>query len=106
MQVQKQLVQITKDLERMSKRIQIITSLLNQREEKKRRAPRAAVRNVRGAGTAAVLDAIRKSKKGIDALTLIKKTRLDGKKVRNILFRGLKDQKIERVSRGIYKINK
>ena len=49
---------------------------------------------------------IRKSKKGVDALTLIQRTGFEGKKIRNILFQGLKSQKIERVSRGIYKISK
>ena len=49
---------------------------------------------------------IKKSKTGIDAGTLIKKTGFDDKKIRNILFKALKEGKIERVGRGVYKSSK
>jgi len=49
-----------------------------------------------------VLKIINRSKKGIDTATLIKKTGFDDKKIRNILFRTLKEGRIQRAGRGIY----
>jgi phage-related minor tail protein len=49
-----------------------------------------------------VLKIIKRSKKGTDVPTLIKKTGFDDKKVRNIINRTLKQGKIKRVGRGVY----
>jgi predicted transcriptional regulator of viral defense system len=49
---------------------------------------------------------IKKSKAGIAAGALIKKTGYEDKKIRNILFKAWKDGRIERVGRGVYKISK
>ena len=49
-----------------------------------------------------ILKIIRRSKKGVDAPTLIKKTGFNQKKVRNILFRTFKQGKIKRLEKGIY----
>ena len=49
-----------------------------------------------------VVNIIKGSKKGVDAPTLMKKTGLADKTVRNILFRALKLGKIKRAGRGIY----
>ena len=49
-----------------------------------------------------ILKIIRRSKKGADAPTLIKKTGFNQKKVRNILFRTYKQGKIKRLEKGIY----
>ena len=49
-----------------------------------------------------VLKIIKRSKKGVDAPTLIKKTGFNQKKVRNILFRTYKQGKIKRLDKGIY----
>ena len=49
-----------------------------------------------------VLKIINRSKKGVDAPTLIKKTGFDDKKIRNILFRAYNMGKIKRVGTGIY----
>ena len=49
-----------------------------------------------------ILKIIRRSKKGVDAPTLIKKTGFNQKKVRNILFRTYKQGKIKRLEKGIY----
>jgi hypothetical protein len=45
---------------------------------------------------------IKRSKKGVDAPTLMKKTGLADKTVRNILFRAGKQRKIKRSGRGLY----
>ena len=49
-----------------------------------------------------ILKIISRSKKGVNASTLIKKTGFDQKKVRNILFRTYKQGKIKRLDKGIY----
>ena len=49
-----------------------------------------------------ILKIIKRSKKGVDAPTLIKKTGFNQKKVRNILFRTYKQGKIKRLEKGIY----
>jgi hypothetical protein len=49
-----------------------------------------------------VMNTIKRSKKGVDAPTLMKKTGLADKTVRNILFRASKQRKIKRSGRGVY----
>jgi len=49
-----------------------------------------------------VLNIIKRSKKGVNAATLMTKTGFDLKKVRNILQRTYKQDKIKRVAKGIY----
>jgi len=49
-----------------------------------------------------VLRIIRRSKKGVNAATLMTKTGFDLKKVRNILQRTYKQGKIKRADKGIY----
>ena len=49
-----------------------------------------------------VLAIINRSKKGVNAATLMTKTGFDLKKVRNILQRTYKQGKITRVAKGIY----
>ena len=49
-----------------------------------------------------VLNIIKRSKKGVNAATLMTKTGFDMKKVRNILQRTYKMGKIKRVEKGVY----
>ena len=49
-----------------------------------------------------VLKIIIRSKKAVDASTLLKKTGFNDKKIRNILFKAFKEGKIKRVGKGIY----
>ena len=49
-----------------------------------------------------VVQIIKKSKKGIDKNTLMKKTGFDSKKISNILHRSYKKGLIERIAKGIY----
>lgn len=52
--------------------------------------------------TTRVLKIIKRSKKGINAATLVQKTDLDEKKIRNIIYKAHKDGLIKRAGRGIY----
>ena len=49
-----------------------------------------------------VVNIIKRSKKGVDAPTLMKKTGFEDKKIRNILFRAAKQGKIKKAGRGVY----
>jgi len=49
-----------------------------------------------------LLNIIKRSKKGVNAATLMTKSGFDLKKVRNILHRTYKQGKIKRVGKGIY----
>lgn len=66
--------------------------------EKKVSAKKAAAPTA----TDQVLGIIKRSKKGIDVPTLMKKTGFGERTVRNILFRAGKQGKIKRAGRGIY----
>ena len=61
---------------------------------KKKAAPMTA--------TDKIVNIIKRSKKGVDVPTLMKKTKLADKTVRNILFRSSKQGKIKRSGRGVY----
>ncbi len=49
-----------------------------------------------------VLKIIKRSKKGVDATTLMKRTGLEERSIRNILYRAFKQGKIKRTGRGNY----
>ncbi len=49
-----------------------------------------------------VLKTIKRSKKGVDMPTLMKKTGYDRKKIADIVFRASKQGKIKRVGKGVY----
>ena len=109
MKIQKELSKISKDLEKMSRRIQKLTSSIPKTKVRAQKAgmPKSvAPKKGKKPGTQTVLDMIKKSQKGIDAGTLIKKTGFEDKKIRNILFKALADGKIARVGRGVYKSSK
>ena len=59
-------------------------------------------RTAQPTATDQVLKIIKRSKKGVDTATLMKKTGFDQRKVRNILHRTYKQRKITRVEKGIY----
>jgi predicted Rossmann fold nucleotide-binding protein DprA/Smf involved in DNA uptake len=109
MKIQKELVKISKDLEKISREIQKLTSSITKEKGKAQKAsmPKPVAPNKsKKSGTQTVLDMIKKSKKGIGTETLINKTGFDGKKIHNTLFKALKEGKIERVGRGVYKSSK
>lgn len=109
MQFQEELAKISKDFARMSRELQKLTASMpkqKNRAQKDKMPKPVAFKKGKKSGTQSVLDMIRKSKKGIGAGTLIKKTGFDDKRIRNIIFKAQKEGKIERVARGVYKISK
>ena len=62
----------------------------------------AKKKTVKVTATDQVLEIIKRSKKGVDAATMMKKTGFNQKKVTNILQRTFKAGKIKRAAKGIY----
>ena len=62
----------------------------------------AKKKTVQPTATDQVLNIIKRSRKGVNAATLMTKTGFDLKKVRNILQRTYKQGKIKRVEKGVY----
>ena len=71
---------------------------------RKASAKKAAAKKKAAASTATdqVFKIIKRSKKGVDVATLIKKTGFEEKTVRNIVTRAFSQKKIKRTGRGIY----
>ena len=120
--VTKELKALSKKTEKLMKAVEKLdkTSAAKQRKSavkakrtmkakaKKPVAQKAIVRKgggKKGAGVTAtnqVLQIIHRSNKGVDVPALIKKTGLEDKQIRNIVFKAFKQGKIKRVSRGTY----
>ena len=88
----------------MDKLIAVAGKAEKPRAAKKAPAKKAAAakRAAKLTATDQVLGIIKRSKKGVNAATLMTKTGFDLKKVRNILQRTYKQGKIKRVEKGIY----
>ncbi len=67
-----------------------------------KKKPVAKEKTAKLTATDQVVSIIKRSKKGVDAPTLMKKTGLADKTIRNILFRAGKLGKIKRAGRGVY----
>jgi hypothetical protein len=89
--------------EKTAKRKRAKTKAKGKLKKKAPRKKKPAVKKPRAVtDTDWVLNLIGRSKAGVGVITLIKKTEVDDKKVRNIINRALKQGKIKRVSRGVY----
>ncbi len=71
-------------------------------KRKAARKPPAKKKATKLTATDQLLNLIKRSKKGADVPTLIKKTGFDVRKVRNIVFRTFKQGRIKRTGKGIY----
>jgi len=112
--VSKSLKTLTKQTERLTKAVAKLEkpqAAAKRKPKAKAKTTRKAVAKKKGAAkkktatltaTDQVLKIIKRSKKGVDAPTLMKKTGFEDKKIRNILFRSSKQGKIKKAGRGIY----
>lgn len=111
--LKKDLQAVTKDLKALTKKTERLVKAVGKLEKApaaaklkpKAKTTRKAPAKKKGAALTAtdqVLKIIKRSKKGVDAPTLIEKTGFEDKKIRNILFRASKQGKIKRVGRGAY----
>ena len=110
--LKKDLRVVTKELKALVKKTEKVMKAADKLEKAKaapKRKPKVKVRKKAARKKATALTAtdqvlriIKRTKKGIDAPTLMKKTGFADKKVRNILTRASKHGKIKRVARGTY----
>ena len=121
MTIQQDLQALNKDIQALGKTIDKLIAAVEKGETKKvakkttanpikakttKRSPAqkapAKKKTTKLTATDQVLKIIKRSKKGVNAATLMTKTGFDLKKVRNILQRTFKQGKIKRVDKGIY----
>ncbi len=119
MTIEKELTVLKKDITAIGKKLDTLLKAVEKSEKATsikaskakavkakpvKKAPKAPAKTkaVKVTATDQVLKIITRSKKGVDAATLMKKTGFDQKKVRNILQRTFKQGKIKRADKGIY----
>jgi predicted Rossmann fold nucleotide-binding protein DprA/Smf involved in DNA uptake len=106
--LKKDLQVLNKDIQALGKTIDILIATVEKGEKAKatkrastKKAP-VTRKTAQPTATDQVLKIINRSKKGVNAATLMTKTGFDLKKVRNILQRTYKMGKIKRVGKGVY----
>ena len=114
-ELKKELQAVSKSLKALAKKTETLLKKADKLEKAqvaKKRKPKSKAKPVKKAlakkkaaemsATDHVVKMIKRSKRGIDAPTLIKKTGFEDKKIRNILFRACQQGKVKRADRGIY----
>jgi len=112
MKIAQDLKVLQKEIKRLSKIVEKLVAVAGKSEKPKaapkptKKAPAKKAlpkkKTAQPTATDQVLKIIKRSKKGVDTATLMKKTGFDQKKVRNILQRTYKQGKITRADKGIY----
>jgi putative endonuclease len=102
----KDLQTLHKDVKALGNKMDKLLASAGKKAKTTKRAPvkktHAMKRAVKLTATDQVLKIINRSKKGVDAAALMKKTGFNEKKVWNILHRVYKQGRIQRAGRGIY----
>ncbi|PIE66749.1 MAG: hypothetical protein CSA23_07580 [Deltaproteobacteria bacterium] len=93
-----------RDIDRLNDRLDRLEALIKALPSKPRRTVAKNGATAPKSATDTVMDLIRREKDGIGVAAIRKRTGYDDKKLRNIIFRLNQMGKIERVSRGSYKI--
>ncbi len=114
-QLKKDLKAVAKDLKRLTQKTDKMTKRLEKLEKaqvakkpkakavKKVVVKKPAAKEVKKAtATDTVLAIIKRSRKGVDKATLIKKTGFEDKKIRDITYRLRKQRKIKKDRKGLY----
>ena len=109
-QLKKDLKAVAKDLKKLTQKTDKMIKRLGKPEKpqavKKPKAKKAgkpvAKKVIKVSASGTVLAIIKRSRKGIDKATLIKKTDFEDKKVRDITYRLMKQGKIKRDLKGLY----
>ena len=118
MTIEKQLTAVQKKLTAIKLKVDNLLAAVEKSETKPTKASKvktvkakpakkavkapAKKKAVKVTATDEVLKIINRSKKGVNTVTLMKKTGFDQKKVRNILNRTFKQGKIKRADKGVY----
>jgi hypothetical protein len=92
-----------RDIDHLNNRLDRLEKLIKALPSKNRRTTTKRNGTFFKSATQTVLDIIKRSKDGITIAEIRQKTGYEDKKLRNILFRLNKIEKIRRISRGVYK---
>jgi hypothetical protein len=92
-----------RDIDQLNARLDRMEKLIRAMSPRNRRTTGKNSGDSPKSATETVLDLIRRSKVGIGIAEVREQTGYDDKKLRNIIFRLNKMEKIQRVSRGSYK---
>jgi ElaB/YqjD/DUF883 family membrane-anchored ribosome-binding protein len=110
-QLKEDLKAVAKDLKRLTQKTDKMIKRLGKPEKKAqavkkpkaRKAAKPVAKKVKKvAAGETVLAIIKRSRKGVDKATLIKKTRFKGRKIGDVIYRLKKQGKIKSTGRGIY----
>ena len=102
MTIKRELATVQKKLTTIKLKVDNLISAVEKSETKPTINAPETRKAAKATATDQVLRIINRSKKGVNAATLMKKTGFDQKKVRNILNRTFKQGKIQRAEKGIY----
>jgi predicted Rossmann fold nucleotide-binding protein DprA/Smf involved in DNA uptake len=109
-QLKKGLKTVAKDLKRLTQKTDKMIKRLEKLEKKAQVAKKPKAKAVKKAvakkptlsAGETVLAIVKRSRKGIDKATLIKKTGFEGRKIWDIIYRLKKEGKIKSAGRGLY----
>lgn len=117
-QLKKDLLGVSKSLKSLTRKTQQIAKKVDKIEKAKAKATKkapdktkakarptkrpAAKKATAETATGQVINIVRRSKKGVGIPTLIDKTGFEDKKIRNIVYKALKQGKIKRIDVGTY----
>ena len=110
-QLKKDMKAVAKDLKRLTQKTDKMIKRLEKLEKKAQAAkkPKAKVvkkppgkKPAKLSASGTVLAIVKRSRKGVDKATLIKKTGFEDKKIRDITYRLRKQGKIKRDLKGLY----
>lgn len=107
MTLKQDLKSLQKEIKALEKKMDKLAVAIEKSEKPKaaKKAPAKktpAKKAAKSTTTERVLGIIKRSKKGVNAATLVKKTGFNAKKIQNILFRTHKQGKIKRTGKGVY----
>lgn len=92
-----------RDVDRLNDRLDRLESLIRALVPRSRKSTAKTDVDAAKSATQSVLDLIKQSKDGIGIAAVREQTGFDDKKLRNIIFRLNKMEKIARINRGQYK---
>ena len=109
-QIEKDLKTVAKDLKKLTQKTEKMANQLRKFEKAqaakkpKAKAVKKAVakKPAKLSASGTVLAIIKRSRKGVDKATLIKKTGFEDRKIRDITYRLRKQGKIKTVGKGLY----
>ena len=101
--VAKDLKRLTQKTDKMIRRLEKLDKPQAVKKPKAKAVKKAVAKKVKKvAAGEAVLAIIKRSRKGVDKATLIKKTGFEGRKIGDVIYRLKKQRKIKSAGRGIY----